>query len=142
MSVSPKPRVNSLDLLIGILKFVAERHNEISCTTPNLQNAIYNLSQKDEFAEYFNDYRFQQRGYYHFSENLLADLRNLERLECISAKNPRFVHYTLHLDILKRFFERTYSEKQHDGYFDLKTLEDMAGEICAQLVCQNTSKHT
>lgn len=142
MSVPTKPGVNSLDLLIGILTFVADeqKRSEIPCTTPKLQNAIYSLSKQPEFADYFRDYSFQKRGYYHFSEGLLADFRNLERLECISAKNPRFVNYTLHSNVLQRFFNSKYSGEQGDAPVELNILKDMAKAICKNWVDENTGK--
>lgn len=107
-------RVESLDLLIGILKFVYARREEIPCSTPSLQNAVYALSKKPEFIDFFQEYRFQDCGYYQYSEELLGDFRNLERLGCLSAGNPLFVRYAIRKSVVEGF----YKNKQESGVFN------------------------
>ena len=114
--------LSGLDLVKALLARLPE--DEISCRTPLLHSALFELCKRPEFRRSLGpDYVFDEKGYFPFCREFDIDLLNLEQSGYLASPNPDFHKYTLSTKLRTSFRETT---EQHLSPEALAKLDEMS----------------
>lgn len=84
---------SACDVLHGILSKMND--SQIPASIPILHNAFYALARDPQFCPFFDDFLFQKRIGFFFSEKMQDYLENMEMAKLLSCGNPAFETYTI-----------------------------------------------
>lgn len=120
---------SAFDVIKGLFAFLDK--DTISSASPVLHNALYKLTQKDKYKEFFKEYIFEHRSYFPFSKELHTDLLNLEQSGQLSTPNPDFIDYTVKPKLKSTFDLYTKSLFSTE---EIAILEEMAKDFSIEMV--------
>ncbi|NLV45650.1 MAG: hypothetical protein GXY07_14275 [Candidatus Hydrogenedentes bacterium] len=106
---------NACDVLHGILSKM--NGPKIPASIPILHNAFHALAQETQFHPFFDDYLFQKRIGFFFSEKMQDYLENMEMAKLLSCGNPAFETYEIKDKLKKSFDEyvrQNFSEQENE----------------------------
>ena len=120
---------DSFDVLEGVL--VAMGVGTFPASVPTLHNAFYAVAQKKNFKPFVEEYLWQKRTGFFFSERLQTYLENMELAGLLSCVNPDFDAYEIRPKLTTTFDKHI---KSNFSDTELKMLGEMARVFKSQIL--------